>query len=85
MQPLFRDVYKLNLYLNMSSSSIFKILDISVGSGSEFFGFGYCLEDKLRVRVSSGLNISVKFGFGFELSGFIGFHGFENATKSPII
>ena len=49
----------------------------SVGSGSEFFGFGYCLEDKLRVRVSSGLNISVKFGFGFELSGLSGFTGLK--------
>ena len=49
--------------------------------GSEFFGFGYCLEDKLRVRVSSGLNISVKFGFGYELSGLSGFTGLKMLLK----
>ena len=53
----------------------------SVGSGSEFFGFGYCLEDKLWVQVSSGLNISVKFGFGFELSGISGFTGLKMLLK----
>ena len=53
----------------------------SVGSGSEFFRFEYCLEDKLRVRVSSGLNISLKFGFGFELSGLSGFTGLKMLLK----
>ena len=37
--------------------------------------------DKVRVRVSSGLDILAKFGFGFELSGLSGFTGLENATK----
>ena len=57
----------------------------SVGSGSEFFGFGYCLEDKLRVWVSSGLNISVKFGFGFELSGILDFTGLKMLQKSNFL
>ena len=53
----------------------------SVGSGSEFFGFGYCLEDKLWVQVSSGLNISVKLGFWFELSGLSGIKGLKMLLK----
>ena len=55
------------------------LLKCSVGSGSEFFG--YCLEDKLRVQGSLGLNISVKFGFGFELSGLSGFTGLKMLLK----
>ena len=56
---LIRKLYAYVLNMNHVSNS--------VGSGLELIGF--CLEDKLRIRVSSGLNISVMFGFRFKLSG----------------
>ena len=50
---------------------------ISVGSGSEIFGFGFANLPRVRVRVCSGLLQTEIFGFGFKTSGLSGFSGFR--------